>query len=336
MFERIDREDVLRAIQQYGPLQPLEVKRRLGKGETTMIGAVLSELAHNKRVAITDMKRGSSPFYYDPNNPASLERVAEYLGEKDRRTYALLKEKRVIYASTVEPLTRVSLANIKDYSKPFKYVINGEEQLFFRYFLVNEEQAKHMVEDALKPQKISVKPAIMSAPATAQVEQPKEHGGASGVVGTMNKASPTTLKKEKPKRELKKPVPRKSAAPKLAETQQMLAEEAKTEMPDDSFFKRVARFCKKKEIKIKEWNVIRKGGEIDFVVSMSTSVGRAEYYIKAKSKKKSNDGDIAAALLAGQIRRLPTIYLTTGEVTKKAKDMTQSELKGVIIKEIKP
>ena len=326
MFERIEREDVMRVIRQYGPLQPLEVKRKLGKGETTMIGAVLSELAHNNRVAITDMKRGSSPFYYDPSNPASLERVAEYLGEKDRRTYALLKEKKVIYASTVEPLTRVSLANIKDFSKPFRYVIDGEERLFFRYFLVSEEDATKMVAEALKPQP---EQKTVTKPVPAQVEQAKNVEDASEVVGTTSKAPPKKTQHPKKPVQNVKPVARKPV-----EAQTTLEE--KPEPPDDPFYKRVARFCKKKEIKIKEWKVIRKNGEIDFVVSMPTSVGRAEYFIKAKSKKKSNDGDIAAALLAGQMRRLPTIYLTTGEVTKKAKEMTASELKGVIIKEIKP
>ena len=42
----------------------------------------------------------------------------------------------------------------------------------------------------------------------------------------------------------------------------------------------------------------------------------------------------AGALLTGQRKQLPTIYLTTGEVTKKAKELP--ELAGVIIKEIKP
>lgn len=311
MFEPIDREEVLRVIRQYGPLQPLEVKRHIGKGETTLIGAMLSELAHNNHVAITKLKRGSSPFYYDPNNPASLERVAEYLGEKDLRTYALLKEKQVINSALVEPLTRVSLMNIKDYSRAFNYTINGEEQLFYRYYLLSEEQAKQMIAEALKPKK---KPAPKPEPQPVHTPPKKQ-------VVTKPK------KQVKPKKTTKKKI--------VVEEQTTLAPEAKPEMPDEPFFKRVVRYCKNKKIKIREWKVLRKGSELDFVVAMPTPVGRAEYFIKAKSKKKSNDGDIAAALLAGQLRRLPVIYLTTGEVTKKAKEMTQAELKGVIIKEIK-
>ncbi|MBR9702835.1 hypothetical protein GOV10_02265 [Candidatus Woesearchaeota archaeon] len=307
MFEPIDREEVLRVIRQYGPLLPLDVKRRIGKGETTLIGAMLSELAHNKRVAITNLKRGSSPYYYDPNNPASLEQVAEYLGEKDRRTYALLKDKQVINAALVEPLTRVSLSNIKDYSRSFTYVINGETQTFYRYYLLSEEQAKQMIKEALKPKK---------KPVPTPKKKPKK----------------TAKKVVQPKKSVHRPVKRK--APPIEE-QTTLAPEEKPEMPDEPFFKRVVRYCKNKKIKIREWKVIRKGSELDFVVAMPTPVGRAEYFIKAKSKKKSNDGDIASALLAGQLRRLPVIYLTTGEVTKKAKEMTQSDLKGVLIKEIK-
>ena len=67
---------------------------------------------------------------------------------------------------------------------------------------------------------------------------------------------------------------------------------------------------------------------------MPTPVGKIEYYCKAKAKKKSNDGDLASAKLQGQSKNLPVIYLTTGEITKKAKEKLQSDFKGLVVKEL--
>lgn len=297
MYERVEREDVVRALSTWGPLQPLEVRRKLGKGETTMIGAVLSELAHHKRVAITKMKRGSSPFYYLPDKVAGLERVAQYLGEKDKRTYDLLKEKRVIDPATVDPLTRVSLGNIPDFSKPFEH--DGKE--YYRYFLTSEDEAKEL----LKP-----KPAPQPAPKPAP--------------------------KATPAKEQKKPekTPRKKTKKSVEPTGQQTLKTNNDVDADDEFLKRVVRYCNNKKLVIISHDIIRKKQEIDLVVTVPTAVGKINYFCKAKSKKKSNDGDVAGALLAAQRHQLPAMYLTTGEVTKKAKEMP--ELKGVLIKEIKP
>jgi len=40
---------------------------------------------------------------------------------------------------------------------------------------------------------------------------------------------------------------------------------------------------------------------------------------KAKKKKKSNDGDLASTILAAKKHLLPALYVTTGTVTKKAR-----------------
>jgi len=43
---------------------------------------------------------------------------------------------------------------------------------------------------------------------------------------------------------------------------------------------------------------------------------------------------LSSAYLQGQIRRIPTVFITTGEVTKKAKEKIRTDYKGMIIKEI--
>ncbi len=307
MYEKIDRDKVLDAIKRYGPLQPLEVRRKIGMGESTMIGAVLSELAYHKRVAITKLKRGSSPYYYDPDNLASLENAAHALGEKDKRTYDLLREKRIIDPQTVDPLTRVSLNNIPDFSKSFEY----KDNQYYRYFLVSEEEAKEMLNS---PQKNK----------TQEDSKPSEP--------VAQEVQKTTVQKTKESKESQPHASSQETKPSKSSTQESQSE-LRSE-PEDEFYDIIKAYCKEKKILIQSAEVVRKNSELDIVLRVPSSIGRITYFAKAKSKKKSNDGDVASALLAAQMRRLPALYLTTGEVTKKAKEMVKKELKGVIIKEI--
>ena len=137
----IPREKVLAVIEKLGPVQPIDVRRELREGDSMLIGAILSEMAANGMVAISKTRRGGSPFYYDPAKPETLEQIAQYLGEKDRRTHELLKERGVLREDELEPLTRVSLGNIPDFSRRFTMALNGTEVAFWRHHLVPEQEA---------------------------------------------------------------------------------------------------------------------------------------------------------------------------------------------------
>ena len=332
MYERIERDEVLAVIKRYGPLIPLDVKRKLGKGETTMIGAVLSELAHHKRVAISKVKRGGSPFYYDPSQPATLERAAQYLGEKDKATFDFLREARVVDPQTLEPITRVGLDQIQDYSKAFEY----EGKKYYRYYLISEEEAKQLLQ---KP-KEEAKPTQKEQEGAPQKDT-QEPIPSSQQEKNQKEASSEKTREEVPSNQEQKNFseqkkPTQKPAPKKIPTanKQTQTTFKNTINLDDEFFETIQQYCKEKNILIQQAELIRKNSELDLILRIPSAIGRLTYYAKAKSKKKSNDGDVAAALLTGQTKRLPTIYLTTGEVTKKAKEMTKKELRGVIIKEI--
>jgi len=60
-------------------------------------------------------------------------------------------------------------------------------------------------------------------------------------------------------------------------------------------------------------------------------VGDLSFFCKAKIKKAVNDADLSAAVIQGQLKKLPTLFLTTGELTKKAKGLMETELKKEII-----
>ena len=86
-----------------------------------------------------------------------------------------------------------------------------------------------------------------------------------------------------------------------------------------------------KRINILNSEVIRKGKEIDMLIEVPSVVGMRQYYCKAKSKKKCNDGDLSSAYVKGSTKKLPILFLTTGDLTKKAKFMLENEFKNELI-----
>lgn len=101
---------------------------------------------------------------------------------------------------------------------------------------------------------------------------------------------------------------------------------------EDDFFQKVNTFCKSNNIQIENQKVIRKNTEIEMIIRVPSVIGKVEYYCYAKNKKKSTDGDLSTAYVKGQMKKLPALYITTGEITKKAMAMVEKEFKGMIVK----
>ena len=55
---------------------------------------------------------------------------------------------------------------------------------------------------------------------------------------------------------------------------------------------------------------------------------------KAMSKKKIDHADLALAFVQGQLKKLPILFLTAGELTKKAKEMLQKDFKGMNVADV--
>lgn len=96
----------------------------------------------------------------------------------------------------------------------------------------------------------------------------------------------------------------------------------------NAFSDLISNYFNKNKINVLSKEVIRKS-EIDLIVQIPSAVGNLEYYCKAKNKKKINDNDLASAFAQGQLRKLPVLFLTNGELTKRAKEMLQKDFKGM-------
>ncbi|MBN1376875.1 hypothetical protein JW949_00925 [Candidatus Woesearchaeota archaeon] len=120
--------------------------------------------------------------------------------------------------------------------------------------------------------------------------------------------------------------------PEETKKEQKEEKKKKPEKTQSEFMNTIIDFFGKKNIEVIEKEIIRKT-EIDFIVNVPSGLGRIKYYCKAKKKKSCNDGDLSSVYIKGQTKKLPVLFLTTGKITKKAKEMAENELKGIIIRE---
>lgn len=303
-----------------GPVLPNKLARFLGSN-LIIAGAHLSELSAKRKVFVSSLKvGGGSPVYYLPGQEEKLTRFYDELNGKDKVTYDLLKEKRVLRDSDLDALTRVSLRNIKDFAKPLEVSINGQKEIFWKWFLIKNEEVGVLIKELLKP-KVEVKKEEPKPEPPKVVEEKEEEVKEEKSEEKIEPEPVRTEKKEEPKVE-EKPI-EKPETPKPVEKQEVL-EKSKKEIQSD-FFEKIKNYLDLKNIKIKENEIVRKT-EINLVLGVPTAVGEILYYAKAKSKKKCNDKDVSSAFLEGQIKKLPVLFLYSGEITKKAEEMLGQDI----------
>ncbi len=115
------------------------------------------------------------------------------------------------------------------------------------------------------------------------------------------------------------PLPTSSLPPTLSSTLTS-AERILKKNIDTEFGKMMESYFEKLNIESLEGESIRKT-EINYIVKIPSAVGHIKYVVKAKQKIKTDEKDLAAAYLEAQLKKLPLLYLYTGELTKKAQEM---------------
>ncbi len=287
VFQPIPREKVLAVIEKLGPVQPVDVRRELHEGDSMLIGAILSEMVANGMVAISKTKRGGSPFYYDPAKPQTLDLIAQFLGEKDRRTYDLLKEQGILREDSLEPLTRVSLGNIPDFSRRFTVALNGTDVAFWRHHLVPEEEAR------TRAQPSAPAAPVVTAVAPTEAEPPKK----------------AVRKRASVKR------PRKSAA---SSAPTPAAQQATLAPTVDAFAERVkARFGSGA---VTELAVLKAESEATCVHTGPGPHGPIRTYVYACAKRLTEKA-VLAQLLVARGRGMPLLVLSEDDLSKKLMEL---------------
>ncbi|HZX44857.1 MAG TPA: hypothetical protein VFF28_04195 [Candidatus Nanoarchaeia archaeon] len=322
-----NREKILQYIRMKGPVLPADIGKQINSN-ILFASAHLSELSSNGKVKVSSIKVGGSPLYYLPGQESMLQRFADDLGEKDKRAYNLLHEKKVLRDIELEPLMRVALRGIKDFAIPLQVNLEGNSEIFWRWQEVTNQQA----EELIRP--LFVKEEKKIAEEKQEVEKEEIKKVPEPEVKHQEKNQETNLEqKQEPRQELK-PAPRQEIKKEIQSQISKDKPRPKKEITDDGpFLDKISDHFKVNKIKIISKEQIRKS-EFDLIIDVPSAVGNLEYYCKAKGKQKITDGDLASAFVQGQVKKLPVLLITNGELTKRAAEMLQKEFKGMSIAQI--
>lgn len=288
------RDKILEIVKKEGPILPAQVSQKV-VSNVLFTAAILSDLVRQGQVQISKARIGNSPVYYAKGQEPKLQMLYKHLGEKPRKVYEILKEKRILRDKELESWQRVAVREIKDFAIMLSVNYHTGQEIFWKWYMTPDEEAKQKIIDVLKK------------------EEPKEK-------------EETKKKEELPKKEPKK-------EEKKEEKQAKLKEDKKIERKDE-FYGLINLFFTENRINIIEEKALRKNTEYEFIIEVPSTVGNLKYFVKARNKRKVSDSELNMAYTLGEKKKLPTIVISTGDLTKKAEKYLE-ELEGLVFKKIK-
>ena len=104
---------IVNFVNRNGPSLPVQISREINSN-LLFAGAIMSELVRSKKLKISFLKVGGSPVYYVQGQETRLQDYYKYLNEKERKIYDILKEKKVLQDTKLEPWLRVAIRDIKE------------------------------------------------------------------------------------------------------------------------------------------------------------------------------------------------------------------------------
>lgn len=123
---------------------------------TTMIGsAALSELAQAKIVAITNIKLGSSPYYYDPLQKQCLIELGDkHLSGHEKEVFNKLKQFEIVNDNSLTIQEKIAMEKIKDFTKPLEVQHQDRNFKFWVWYLRDLNETKKLIIEALNPKNV--------------------------------------------------------------------------------------------------------------------------------------------------------------------------------------
>lgn len=140
------------------------------------------------------------------------------------------------------------------------------------------------------------------------------------------------LKKEMPKKKEEPPKKEAKKEPEKKEKQTKIKEEKKPSA--DEFYAAINRYLTENRINILEEKILRKNTEYEFIIEVPSALGNLRYFVKVRNKKKISDSELNMAYTQGERKKLPTMFISTGDLTKKAEKYLDTHLRGLVFKKI--
>ncbi|MEK6820679.1 MAG: hypothetical protein AABX71_03125 [Nanoarchaeota archaeon] len=289
------RNKILSLLKIRGPSLPIHISKATGLS-TLFAGAFLSELASSKELKISNTKVGGSPLYFLSGQEIQLENFSSYLPGKEKEAFSLLKQKEILEDRKQEPAIRVAIRNIKDFAFPF--IINKEEgqQLFWRFYSLNEEQAREQLEKKEKPE---IKPETAVKIKKVEAIKPKAE-------------VPAKIKQEVKSQEIKL-VKKEVEIPLIT----IKEKPAKKSAEKSDFVNKIISLLGTENIEILEEKEYRKKDYLA-VIRINSDIGKIKFLLIAKDKKTITENDLSIALQKAQTSKMPSFLISSGQLNKKA------------------
>lgn len=313
------KNKILSYVTLNGPCLPVQLSKQI-HSNILFAGAVLSELVANQKLKISHSKIGGSPVYYVQGQESKLSILYPHLHEREKKAYDLLKENKVLQDKSLEPWQRVALRELND----FAYPIQINENIYWRWHSISEDESNKLIQEKFN-NKIEIKeePKLELNNETkpqdlVEVEQKNE----------IKPEQPQIIKKEQVKIEPQIPIQLEQKKLEIIKEELEVKEEKpkkirKIKKDSHEFYSNLNQYLKRKRIEKLQEDIIKKDKDFEIIANIPSSLGLVRFLIIVRDKKKISDADLSLAHNKAQLRRLPLLYLSNGELMKQAKEYIQ-------------
>ncbi|MFH1456400.1 MAG: hypothetical protein ABIF40_05635 [archaeon] len=309
-----------------GPALPVQISKHVN-GNLLFMSAILSELVNQNLIKKSHAKIGSSPVYYVNGQEKSLEILYKHLGQMPKKAFDLIKEYQVLWDKYCSPAERVALAEIKDFAIPLEVNIEGERERFWKWYMVNNDEAKQQIEIILEEENRRNQPLIQEEPQEEVEQEPQEE-----VVKKIEEPKQEIWTESLAPEEFLEKVEKEAEKIQEEKIKQKTLKKNAPQFNEGTFENDVHKYLQNLSLEIISKKLIKKDKEVNFVVKVPSNFGKLIYFIKAKNKKRFNEAELTLAYSEGQDQKMPTILLGPGTLTKKAEKFLKEQLQGMVFK----
>ncbi len=117
---------------------------------TMIASAALSELSKSKLVGITNLKLGSSPYYYDIKQPECLSAIGDkHLKSHEQSVFLKLKNQQIVNDGALPIPEKLAAERLKDFSVPLEINFEGKKYKFWIWYMRDLGETQQQILDAL-------------------------------------------------------------------------------------------------------------------------------------------------------------------------------------------
>jgi hypothetical protein len=323
MVQQLNSKDVkdriLRYLEEKGPSLPVQIAKYLSMN-SLFASAFLSEMASDGTIIISDMKVGGSPLYYSKNKEYQLENFFNSLGSKEREACLLLKEKKILEDASQHPAIRVALRGLKDFAFPFK----KDEKIFWRYFLISEEEVRKIFEEKKeepKKEAITQKVEEEKKPIEQKIEE-KAQAIIEQDKGKNEELENINRELEEKKKELELLKIQLSGQKEKSQPETKISKKLKGQKKikiEDEFLNELKPYLQKNQIELlQEYSFDKKQA------LLKIRTNNIEKLLFAFNRKKIEHEDILKAHKKASLMNLPFVLLSRGDIPKSLKESMEA------------